>query len=141
LNSAGYLLDTNVISELRKKRADENVLRFTRSAGVDRLFVSVLTIGELRKGAEMRRRASAEEAAQLHDWIDEVEESFGNRMLPVELPAATLWGRLATRPPRPTIDALLAATAIILNLTLVTRNIRDVADTGVAVLDPWQYIP
>jgi predicted nucleic acid-binding protein len=141
LSSAGYLLDTNVISELRKKRADENVIRFTQSAGVDRLFISVLTIGELRKGAEMRGRASVAEGTQLHQWIDEVEEGFGGRVLSIDLPAARLWGQLASKRPRSTVDTLLAATAITLDLTFVTRNIRDVADTGVALLDPWHHIP
>jgi predicted nucleic acid-binding protein len=137
MTSAGYLLDTNIVSEGRRPRPDPRVLAFVGSIDRERLFVSVLTIGELRKGAEIKGRKNAKSGQRLHMWIDEVERAFGDRILPVDLAAARLWGELLADRPRSVVDTLLAATAICRELTLVTRNVRDVADIKVGVINPW----
>jgi predicted nucleic acid-binding protein len=103
----------------------------------DETFLSVMTIGELRKGAAMRRRTDGEHAARIDTWIDFLEGRYVGRILPVDLEIADVWGKLSAVRPRPTIDTLLAATAIVHKLTLVTRNVADFADTGVALVNPW----
>jgi toxin FitB len=135
---AGYLLDTNVISETRKLRADAGVMAFLAAADSAGLFLSVLTLGELRKGVEAKRRSDAGTAARLGAWVDEIETTFTERVLPVDGAAARLWGELSARRSLPVIDALIAATAITRGFTLVTRNTRDVAATGVPLVDPWR---
>lgn len=102
------------------------------------MFISVLTLGELRKGAEMKRRTDGRAAAHIDEWIVEVESAYAERMLPVDRPVAETWGRLMAMRPRQVVDALIAATAIVHDLTLVTRNTRDFVDTGVALVNPWE---
>jgi predicted nucleic acid-binding protein len=133
-----WLLDTNVLSELRKgPRADTGVRRWFDEA-VDRdLFTSVLVAGELRRGVEsirLRDRAAADGLAQ---WLESLVERFGDRLLPIDTAVANRWGELNVPDPVPTVDGLLAATALVHDLTLVTRNVRDVATTGVRWLDPF----
>ena len=135
---AGYLLDTNVISETRKASPDRGVMAFLSAADAAALFVSVLTIGELRKGTEAKRRTDPAAADRLAAWVDGMEATFSERLLPVDLTAARRWGELSAARSLPVIDALLAATAMRYGLTLVTRNTRDVASTGVPLVDPWQ---
>jgi toxin FitB len=135
--AAGYLLDTNLISETRKIRADAGVMAFLAAADATGLFLSVLTLGELRKGVEAERRTDSATADRLGTWVDGIETTFADRILPVDTPAARLWGELSARRTLPVIDTLIAATAITCGLTLVTRNTRDVAATGVPLLDPW----
>jgi hypothetical protein len=134
----GYLLDTNFISETRKIRTNAGVMAFLSAADTAGLFLSVLTLGELRKGVESKRRTYSVTAASLDAWVDGIETTFADRVLPVDAAAARLWGELSARRSLPVVDALIAATAITRGLTLVTRNTRDVAATGVPVLDPWQ---
>lgn len=137
-----YLLDTNVLSETRRKQADERVIRFISSAEPSVLFLSVLTLGELRKGVALKGRSDPLAAKALGSWVDGLEYSFADRILGIDAATAKLWGELsAQRPrpvPRPVVDTLLAATAVVHGLTLVTRNTADVLDTGATLLDPWK---
>ena len=136
--ATGYLLDTNVISETRKSRADSGVMAFLSAADAGGLFLSVLTLGELRKGVAAKRRTDPVAADQLGAWVDGIETTFADRVLPVDAATARRWGELSAGRSIPVIDTLIAATAISHGLTLVTRNTRDVESTGVPLVDPWQ---
>ena len=136
--AAGYLLDTNVISETRRIRADSGVMAFLSAADTAGMFLSVLTLGELRKGVEAKRMTDPVAADRLGAWVDGIETTFADRLLPVDAAVARRWGELSVGRSLPVIDTLIAATAIGHGLTLVTRNSRDVASTGVPLVDPWQ---
>lgn len=133
-----YLLDTNVISELRKgKRGDANVARWYESLAEDEIFLSVLTIGELRRGVELIRRRDTTSAERLDAWLAEVASGHADRILPVDAVVAERWGRLSVPDPIPVVDGLLAATALTHGLTLATRNIKDVKGTSVSCVNPF----
>ena len=134
----GYLLDTNIISETRKLRADDGVITFLSAADATGLFLSVLTLGELRKGVAAKRRDDPVAADALAAWVDGIETTFADRVLPVDAAAARRWGELSAGRSVPVIDTLIAATAISHGLTLVTRNTRDVQSAGVPLFDPWR---
>jgi predicted nucleic acid-binding protein len=136
--NAGYLLDTNVISETRKIRADRGVLSFLSKANETELFLSVLTLGELRRGVEVKRRTDEEMADLLGAWVDSIETTFADRLLNIEPRIARRWGELSARRSLPVVDTLIAATALHHSLVLVTRNTRDVESTGVTAMDPWE---
>jgi toxin FitB len=133
-----YLLDTNILSETRKKQANERVMSFLSSAEPSALFISVLSLGELRKGVALKIRSDADAAKRLGTWVDGLEFSFGERILDVDAAIVRQWGELSAQRSRPVVDTLLAATALVHKLTLVTRNISDVHDLGVKLLDPWR---
>jgi hypothetical protein len=133
-----FLLDTNVVSELRKgARANHGVA--TWIAGVDDsdLFLSVLVAGELRQGVERLRLRDATAAAHLDRWCGALVDVYAERLLPVDARVADLWGRLNVPDPISAVDGLLAATAVVHGLTLVTRNVKDVARTGVTLHNPF----
>lgn len=136
--AAGYLLDTNVISETRKARADSGVIAFLSAAEAAGLFLSVLTLGELRKGVAARRLTDPAAADRFGAWVDGIETTFADRVLPVDTATARRRGELSASRSLSVIDTLIAATAIRRGLTLVTRNTRDVESTGVPLIDPWQ---
>jgi toxin FitB len=136
--AVGYLLDTNVVSETRKKRPDRGVTAFLAAADSATLFLSVLTIGELRKGVEARRNTDPIAAERLSAWVDTIETEFADRLLGVDVAIARLWGELSAGRSLPVIDTLIAATAIRHDVTLVTRNTGDFDSTGVPLVDPWQ---
>ena len=136
--ATGYLLDTNIISETRKLRADDGVITFLSAADATGLFLSVLTLGELRKGVAAKRRDDPVAADALAAWVDGIETTFADRVLPVDAAAARRWGELSAGRSVPVIDTLIAATAISHGLTLVTRNTRDVQSVGVPLFDPWR---
>lgn len=133
-----FLLDTNVVSELRKgARANARVMAWFRAVDEAELYLSVLVIGELRQGVERLRGSDATAAARLDRWLHELAERHADRTLPVDTAVADRWGRLNVPVTIPAVDGLLAATALVHSLTLVTRNVRDVARTGVRHLDPF----
>lgn len=109
-------------------------------AGVDSsaLHVSVLTLGELRKGIALKQRSDAAAARKLAAWVDGLEYSFAGHVLGIDVEIARLWGELSAEMPRPVVDTLLAATAIVHDLTLVTRNTTDVQGIKVKLLNPWK---
>lgn len=134
-----YLLDTNVLSELRRKVPNPQVAQWIEQRPIHSLYLSVLTLGEIRKGvagvSEPQRQAA------LLDWLEnELPQFFGGRILTIDQAVAERWGRLLAHAgrPLPVIDSLLAATALQHGLTLVTRNLRDFALPDLEVIDPWQ---
>ncbi|HEX4955173.1 MAG TPA: type II toxin-antitoxin system VapC family toxin [Thermoanaerobaculia bacterium] len=133
-----YLLDTNVLSELRKgSRCHPTVAAWYSGLPPEDLYLSALTLGELRKGVELVRRRDPVTAERLDAWMQEVTVAHGERILGVDAEIAERWGRLNVPDPLPVVDGLLAATALTYRLTLVTRNVGDIARTGVAWLDPF----
>ena len=133
-----YLVDTNVISELRKgPRANAKVRGWFRSVDDGALYLSVLVIGELRQGVERLRRRDPTAAAALDRWLRELVQHHADRTLPVDADVTDRWGRLNVPDPLPAVDGLLAATALVHSLTLVTRDVRDVRATGVRHVDPF----
>ena len=133
-----YLVDTNVLSELRKRdRANDNVQSWFAKRASDELYISVLTLGELRRGVEQVRRRDKPASATLEAWLDRIAQGFLDRILDVDRTVAEEWGRLSSGNPIPDVDALLAATAFVHDLTVVTRNVRHIAPTGVRVLNPF----
>ncbi len=135
--TSGYLLDTNVISETRKSRADAGVIAFLSAADSKGLYLSVLTLGELRKGVAAKRRTDMATGDQLSLWVDGIEANFTDRLLSIDPQTARLWGEFSAGRRLPAVDTLIAATAMNHGLTLVTRNIRDIESTGVRLMDPW----
>jgi predicted nucleic acid-binding protein len=133
-----YLLDTNVISELRKgKRAERSVAEWFDGLADQEVYLSVLTIGEIRRGVESVRRRDPDSASALDSWLSRLTEAHRDRILQVDRAIAEEWGRMDVPDPLPVVDGLLAATARIVGLTLVTRNVADVESTGVETLNPF----
>jgi toxin FitB len=132
-----YLLDTNVLSETRKKKADSGLMSFLENAETSALSISVLTLGELRKGVALKGRTDSSAAKNLGAWVDGLEFSFAERILGIDAAAARLWGEWSAERPRPVLDALLAATAVSRGMTLVTRNVGDLRGIKVKLLNPW----
>jgi len=132
-----YLLDTNIVSESLRPAPDREALRWLRFTPSSRLHISVLTIGELTRGIELLQRRDPAQAAGPHRWADEVVAMFDRRILPVTAETAAAWGRLDARYQLPTIDGLIAATALIHHLTVVTHNVKDFERAGVPVLNPF----
>lgn len=136
-----WLVDTNILSELRKgDRADPGIRAWFADAGDDEFFTSVLVIGELRRGVESIRRRDRPSALALDQWLARLADTFSDRILPIDVPIAERWGRLNVPDPVPTVDGLLAATALVHDLVLVTRNTRDVERTGARLLDPSSVV-
>ena len=138
---SGFLLDTNVISELVRPKAEARVAAWIEATDETLFYLSVLTLGEIRKGILMLRDASRRVA--LSAWLDsDLALRFAGRILPIDRAVADRWGQLTAREdainsPVPVIDGLLAATALEYNLTFVTRNTKDVIRTGVSLFNPW----
>lgn len=137
----GYLLDTNVLCEGSKKRPEPAVTNWLEQTPAEAQYVSVLTLGEVQRGVSKSQNAM--QKRRLAIWLTEgLLSEFDGRILPVDWPVAEAWALLTSKceakgRPLPAIDALLAATALVHDLTVVTRNARDFAGTGVRVLNPW----
>ena len=133
-----YLIDTNVISELRKgRRANQSVITWFNELADEDVFLSVLTLGEIRKGIESIRRRDSVAAGALESWLNRIADAHRDRILGVDRATAEEWGRLNAPDPLPVIDGLLAAAAKVAGLTLATRNVADVRRTGVSYVNPF----
>lgn len=133
-----YLLDTNVLSETRKQQPVRGVAEWIAATPPERLYVSVLTLGEIEQGiARLRSRGDQRQAAALERWLRDLEAGFADRALSVTLPIAAAWGRLQHAQPLPVIDSLIAATAKVHDMVVVTRNVKDFEQAGVQVLNPF----
>ncbi len=133
-----YLLDTNIVSELRKPQPDAHVQEWLASTRGDELYLSVLTVGEIRRGIERLRRRDPAQAAIIEAWLATLRRDYASHLLPVTTEVAEEWGRLGVPDPIPTVDGLLAATARVGDLTLVTRNRADLIHTGARLIDPFE---
>ena len=135
----GYLLDTNVLSEIRKgsQRAQPEVYQWWLSVKDQELFLSVMTLGEIRKGIDRLGARDVSQTLALELWMDEVKQTFRDRVIDVSLAVAERWGRLQAIRSLPEVDALLAASVLEYDLTLVTRNEADFRELGIRVLNPF----
>lgn len=133
-----FLLDTNVVSEVARARPDKAVLAWFDAVPDQQLYLSVLSVGEIRKGVD--KLPAGKRRTELVTWLEEALPAwFGPRLLPIDIAVAERWGRLLAASPRslPAIDSLLAATALTHNLSLVTRNVADFDVPGLEVVNPW----
>jgi len=134
-----FLLDTNVVSELRKRTPRPHVLAWYQRNVAAHAYVSVLVLGEIRQGIKRVRHRDAAQAEALERWLEGLVAGYRDRILPVTADVAQEWGRLAASPqPPPSVDGLMVATARVHRLVLVTRNVGDVAGTGVSVVNPFE---
>ncbi|MBB5808543.1 putative nucleic acid-binding protein [Saccharothrix ecbatanensis] len=132
-----FLLDTNVVSEIRKKVPNAGVSAWFASVSPNELFLSVLVVGEIRQGVERLARRDPAQAETFERWLAQLADAYGDRMVPVTAEVAQVWGRLNVPDPLPVVDGLLAATALVHGWTLVTRNVGDVASSGARLLNPF----
>lgn len=132
-----YLLDTNVISELRKPDPDRNVAAWKRTLSPSQLYLSVMVVGEIAKGAAKLRRRDAKRAQVFETWLTRLTTDFADRLLPITRDIAEVWGEMNGRDPRPVVDGYIAATAKHHGLTLVTRNVGDFKGIEVKLLNPF----
>ncbi len=135
-----YLLDTVVLSELRRAKPSRKVVRWIKAQQPESLFVSVVTIGEIERGIERARKSNAEFAAELEHWLEVLLTHYADRLLPVSANAARIWGKLSAKLGHDGADLLIAATAMSHGATVVTRNVKHFAPTGVAVIDPFEDV-
>jgi toxin FitB len=131
-----YLVDTNVISDARRKIPQ--ALSWLQSVPPDEVFLSVVTLGEIARGIAQKQRTDPRAAQVFERWLARLRTTHRARILPITDVIAIEWGRLAAERPRGDVDGLIAATAIAHGLTVVTRNVRDFADTGVPCINPWE---
>lgn len=133
-----FLLDTNVISEVRKgANGNKSVVDWYRQTDDRLMFLSSMVIGEIRKGIERLAPTNSEAAVRIDEWLTRVCRHYEYRIIPVDVEVAEEWGRMSAADPPPVVDGLIAATAKVHGLTLVTRNVTDVERTGVRCLDPF----
>ena len=133
-----FLLDTNVVSEVPKPNGSVAVRKWFAAVAPEQLFLSVLVVGEVRQGIERLRRRDPEQAAISHAWLATLQTDYADRLLPISAEVAEEWGRMNVPDSLPVVDGLMAATAKVGGLTLVTRNTTDVARTGVPLLNPFE---
>jgi predicted nucleic acid-binding protein len=133
-----FLVDTNVLSEVKRGRGDARVKSWFAKIDNAALYTSVMVVGEIRRGIELIRRRDASQVVGFEAWLGQLQDDFGDRVLPVTQDIAEEWGRLNAPDPLPVIDALLIATARVHDLVIASRNIRDVGHGGAHLLNPWQ---
>ena len=134
-------MDTNIISELRKgDRVDKNVQAWFDGVEDSDIYLSSLVIGEIRRGVELVRASDSQQAQRLEAWLRYIKDTFSDRILGLGNDICEIWGEFGLREPVPPIDGLIAATALFHNLTLVTRNTKDVSRTPVSILNPFEDI-
>ncbi|WP_037390173.1 type II toxin-antitoxin system VapC family toxin [Sinorhizobium americanum] len=131
-----YLIDTNVVSEAR--RGTPHAVSWLRAVDPLSVHISALTLGEIMRGIALKQRSDPKSAAHLAEWLRKLRHDHGDRILPVTDQISVEWGRIVAIRPRGDIDGLIAATAIVHDLILVTRNVKDFRDTGVSVINPWE---
>ena len=134
----GFLLDTNVISEARKPAPDPNVRRWVASVSGTELYISVMVLGEIRQGIERLRGRDQRKAEVYESWLAGLRRDYSEHVLPITPEVAEEWGRLNAPRPIAAVDGLMAATAKVYDLTLVTRNLGDVSGTGARLLNPFE---
>lgn len=136
------LIDTNVVSELRKgARCDPNVATWFAALPADGVYLSALVIGEIRQGIERIRRRDAKAARSLDAWLRKLVATHDQRILPVDRRVAEEWGRINVPNPVPVVDGLMAATAKVHDLILATRNVKDISGTGARIVNPFEVSP
>lgn len=133
-----YLLDTNVLSEARKQSGNPKVRAWLASVKGSDLYLSVLVIGEIRQGIERLRRRDPAQAGVYEVWLSTLQRDYADRILPITAEIAEEWGRVAVPDPVPVVDGLIAATALVHGMTLVTRNTADLVRTGARLLNPFE---
>jgi toxin FitB len=133
-----FLLDTNVVSESRKRRPDRHVMSWLRSLSDDDVFLSVIVIGEIRQGIERLRRRDESQARALDPWMEAMQAAFATRIRPITVEIAQEWGVMNSGDPMPANDSLIAATAKVHDLTVVTRNTVDYRNIGIQTLNPFE---
>jgi len=138
----GFLLDTNVVSELRKGlRADANVIEWFDANQTSELWLSVIVVAELQRGVNLLERRDSSQSRLLQMWLDELVGAYDDRVLPITLDVATQWGAIGVPDPLPVVDGLIAATALEHDLIVVTRNVLDIGRSGARVVDPFSSLP
>jgi toxin FitB len=132
-----FLLDTNVVSEIRRKSPNAGVESWFASVPAEELYLSVLVVGEIRQGIDRLARRDPAQADVYEQWLAQLVDVYRDRIVPITADVADTWGRLNVPDPIPVVDGLLAATALVHDWTLVTRNGGDIAGTGVRLLNPF----
>jgi predicted nucleic acid-binding protein len=130
-----YLVDTNVVSEAR--RGSRQAVGWLQSVRPEAIYLSALTLGEIMRGVTLRQRTDPRTALRLAEWLERLRRDHADRIMPVTDRIALEWGRIAALRPRGDVDGLIAATAIVHDLILVTRNVSDFEDTPVSLINPW----
>ncbi len=133
----GFLLDTCLLSELRKKQCNSGVAEWIATIDPDDAFLSMLTLGEIRRGIELHRAKNPAAARNLERWLSGLETHCSERILPITAAISDRWGRLCPKQPLPVSDGLIAATALEHRLTVVTRNVADFERSGAGILNPF----
>lgn len=133
-----YLLDTNIVSEPKRKRPDPVAAAWLRGVDQASLYISVLTLGEIESGITRLEPRNRIAAGALREWAEGIRADFSSRIIDVDFAIAETWGRISAGRSLSIVDGLLAATALVHGMVFVTRNVRDVADTGVKVINPWE---
>jgi predicted nucleic acid-binding protein len=135
-----YLFDTNILSEFQKNRRDQNVIQWVKQVESERIFISVLSLGEIRRGVEIKRKSDPDRAARYEEWLLELESRYANRILDFTRDAAHKWGQLTARHLKNhhMIDLQLAAQALVNDCILVTRNVKDFKELQIKLINPFE---